>query len=238
MCIENPAQGFRSEVRLMLRRTRDVWHLVSKHHRWALIGAACVMALTSASNTAVALLLGRLVDAVTHAADLGDNRAELYRTAAWFLGLIAVAYALREALNVLRRYLVENTCTRINRHMTLKLVAHLLRLELSKLSQDKVGALHGRIVRSVDGFVRFLRLSFLDFFPALFTGAFALLAAITKQPLLGLVMLSVLLAALNTCGPPIRPAKKWPAWRRLPRPAAPRRSATILRCRCMAAPRP
>src|SRR5205085_11905924 len=43
----------------------------------------------------------------------------------------------------------------------------------------------------VDGFVRFLRVGFLDFFPALLTGVFALLAAISKQPWLGLVMVGV-----------------------------------------------
>ena len=44
----------------------------------------------------------------------------------------------------------------------------------------------------MDGFVRFLRVGFLDFFPALLTGAFALAAAVGKQPLLGLIMLGVI----------------------------------------------
>jgi ATP-binding cassette subfamily B protein len=179
-------------MRVILQRMRDVWKLVSRQQRWALGGAAAVMALTSACNTIVALLLGQLVTAVTDALNSGQAIGVIYRTAALFLGLIAAAYVARELFNVLRRNLVENTCARINRTMTLHLVSHLLRLDLSKLSQDKIGALHGRIFRSVDGFVRFLRVSFLDFFPALFTGVFALVAAVTKQPLLGLIMLGVI----------------------------------------------
>jgi ATP-binding cassette subfamily B protein len=55
-----------------------------------------------------------------------------------------------------------------------------------------VGTLHGRIFRSVDGFIRFLQLNFLDFLPALFTGAFALAVTMGKQPLVGLAMLGVI----------------------------------------------
>ena len=54
--------------------------------------------------------------------------------------------------------------------MCVRLVAHLMKVDLSALTHEQVGALHGRITRSVDGFVRFLRISFLDFFPAISDG--------------------------------------------------------------------
>src|SRR5262245_2563295 len=193
---QSQPHGLRDEIRLILKRAREVWGLVPRRRKWALFMAACVMALTSASNTAVALLLGRLVDAVTTGTHDSLSHEAMYRAAMLFLGLIAGAYLLREALNVIRRYLVQNTCTRINRDMSVKLVSHLMKVDLGHLGQDKVGALHGRILRSIEGFIRFLRVSFLDFFPALFTGAFALLAAITKAPVLGLVMLGVIPVAV------------------------------------------
>ncbi len=56
----------------------------------------------------------------------------------------------------------------------------------------KTGALHGKIFRSVDGLVRFMRLMFLDCLPAFLTGLFAFSAALTKQPLVGLFMLGVI----------------------------------------------
>ncbi len=184
--------AFRVELRLILRRFIQVWHLVLRVHKKALGGAALVMALTSATGTAVALLLGGLVDAVAGQPDEQADRAALYRHAALFLGLIAGAYVLREALNVVRRYLVENTCSRINRDMSVRLVSHLLRADMAVLAQDRLGTLHGRIFRSVDGFVRFLRVAFLEFLPAILTGVFALVAALTKQPLLGLIMVGVI----------------------------------------------
>jgi len=117
--------------------------------------------------------------------------------ALFYLGLIGCGYLLREGLNVLRRFLVENACTRIDRDMCVKLVAHLMKVDLSTLTHEQVGALHGRITRSVDGFVRFLRLSFLDFFPAILTGCFALVATVSKQPWLGVVMVGVIPASVT-----------------------------------------
>jgi ATP-binding cassette subfamily B protein len=185
-----------AEARLILRRGRQVWRLVPAQHKWSLGVATVVIAAVSACNISISLLLGALLDGVQKGRERGLGRPDLFRLALWFLALLAAAYVVREALNVLRRYLVENTCTRVNRDMSVRLVSHLLKVDLASLSKDKVGALHGRIFRSVDGYVKFLRVGFLDFFPALFTGVFALIAALTKQPLLGLAMVGVIPVAV------------------------------------------
>jgi ATP-binding cassette subfamily B protein len=189
-------RGIAGELKLIVRRARQVWRLVPRAHKGALFGAVLIMAGTSACNTALPLLLGQLVDRVKTGTEQQLAGAALFRVAVWFLGMIGLAYVAREALNVLRRYLVENTCTRINRDLSVKLVAHLMKIDLATLSQEKVGALNGRISRSVEGLVRLLRLSFLDFFPAILMGLFALAAAVAKQPWVGLVMIGVIPAAL------------------------------------------
>lgn len=188
----NSCKGFGHELRTILKRGRQVWHLVPRRHKLALGGASLLMAITSGAGTAIALLLGRLVDEVKRGTEQGLARDALYREAAFYLSLIAVAYVLRELLNVVRRYFVENSCTRIEKLMTVKLVSHLLRVDLAALTHEKIGTLHGRINRSVVGFVRFLRLGFLDFFPVVLSGLFALAAALTKQSRLGLIMAGVL----------------------------------------------
>ncbi len=188
-------KGFMAELRLMLHRGRDVWRLVPLHHKLAFGVATLVMAMTSVCNTAMPLLFGRLVNDVKQA-DQHAQYDNIAGSAAWILGILAGAFVLREVLNVCRRFLVENSCTRINRDMSVRLMAHLMKVDLATLSQEKVGALHGRIFRSVDGFMRFLRIGFLDFFPAILTGFFALIAALSKQPLLGIVMLGVIPVAL------------------------------------------
>jgi ATP-binding cassette subfamily B protein len=187
----NPSRGLARELRLIVKRGRKVWRLVPRRHKLALAGAAVLMALVSTCNTAIPVFLGKLVDGMQTQTHQGLGAEHILRSAALFLGIIAAAYVIREGLQVARRNLVESTCTRIEKLMTVKLVSHLLKLEIATLTQERVGSLHGRIQRSIVGFVRFLRLSFLDFFPALFTGGFALLTASFKQPYVGLVMTGV-----------------------------------------------
>jgi len=110
--------------------------------------------------------------------------------------LIGAAYLVRETANVLRRYLVEEMCTRIDKDMHVRVVSHLMKVDLARLEQDQVGALYGRIARSVEGLVRFMRIGFLDFVPALFTGSFALWATLARQPRMALVMAGVIPVSL------------------------------------------
>jgi ATP-binding cassette subfamily B protein len=110
----------------------------------------------------------------------------------WFLGIVGGIFVLREILQLVRGILVENTCTRVEKEMTVRAISHLMKADLASLSHDKIGALQGRLSRSVVGFVRFIRLAFLDFLPPLVTGLFALVAALTKQPMLALAMAAVI----------------------------------------------
>src|SRR5262249_19650847 len=167
-------QGIVRELCTIARRGRQVWRLVPWRHRLALGSALVVMSLASAANTAIPLCLGQLIDAVNPEANPGRSQAVLMRVAAIYLAIIGGAYIVREAMNVLRRYLVENTCTRIDKDMYVRVVAHLMKVDLTVLAQDHIGALYGRINRSVEGLVRFLRITFLEFVPALLTGGFAL----------------------------------------------------------------
>jgi ATP-binding cassette subfamily B protein len=189
---DRAGKGFRLELRRIGKRGRQVWQLVPWSQKCALGAAVAVMCVSSGASTAIPLFLGRLVDSVNPATNRGLNPAQLTRVAAFYLALIGGAYLVREVLNVLRRYLVENTCTRIDKDMCVRLVAHLMKVDLAVLAHEQVGALHGRITRSVDGFVRFLRLSFLDFIPAIMTGGFALAAALSKQPRVALAMAGVI----------------------------------------------
>jgi ATP-binding cassette subfamily B protein len=191
-------QGMVRELVLVGQRGGQVWRLLPRQRRLILGLASIIMALTSAANTVVALLLGRLVDRVQIGLETAAYQ-EAYWAALGVLSCLAGIFFAREVLHVVRRTLVENVCTRINRDMQLRLVEHVLKSDLVAMTSEKVGALHGKIFRNVDGFVRFVRLMFLDFLPALFVGVFALTAAVAKQPLLGLVMVGVVpIAALLT----------------------------------------
>jgi len=186
------ASGFGSELKTIARRGSQVWNLVPWPQKLSLAGAVLVMSVSSAANTVIALGVGRLAQSVDPMTHRGMTTGQLTRVAAGWLGMLGVAYVVREGLNVLRRFLAENACTRVDKEVCLRVVSHLMKVDLSALAHNQVGALHGRITRSVEGLVRFLRISFLDFIPALLTGGFALTATLSQQPKIALVMAGVI----------------------------------------------
>ncbi|MBV8075964.1 MAG: ABC transporter ATP-binding protein [Planctomycetaceae bacterium] len=186
---EKTSLGFCREVKAIVARGRQVWHLVGWPQKLALGAAVLVMSLASAANTSIPVLLGKMIDMIPPDS---SPRPGLHRLVVLYLGLMGLGYIVRESLNVLRRYLVESTCAQIDKNLCVLIVSHLMKIDLSTLSQEQVGALHGRILRSIEGYVRFLRISFLDFFPAIFTGSFALMAALSRQPRIALIMAGVI----------------------------------------------
>src|SRR5262249_42218425 len=148
MVTSAPAHGlgsFLHEFRFLLGLGRQTWRLVTRRHKFALGIAALLMAVASACNIAVPLLLGRVVDTIDQGLRQGLGQNVLYRATGFLLLLIAAAYTLREVIGVLRRYLVENACTKIEKAVTVRVVNQLIRAELTTLSQEKIGALQGRI---------------------------------------------------------------------------------------------
>src|SRR4051795_10720870 len=95
--------GFRQEMRLLAQCGRQVWHLVPWRHRSSLAAGGAVMAITSACNTAIAIVIGRMVNAIARGIESAAGPTALTRTALTFLGVLAVAYLGREVFNVVRR---------------------------------------------------------------------------------------------------------------------------------------
>jgi hypothetical protein len=123
------ADKFWSELRLIARRAWTVWRMVPHRHKGALAGAALLMILASATATAVPVCLGRLVDAVKRGTEHSLSQQQLFAFATWYLGAIALLVLTRELLNVIRRFLVENTGARQLGHNE---SAELLRQTLSE----------------------------------------------------------------------------------------------------------
>jgi ATP-binding cassette subfamily B protein len=185
-------RGIADEVRAVGRYAILVWRMVSPAQKFSFGCAGILMILTAGFNTAIPVLLGRVVDCMKTGSEENTSTIVLHQVAGFYLGLVACAYLTREALQVARRYLVERCCTRIEKDITVQVASHLMKVDLDSLHRQKVGALQGRISRSVVGFVRFLRLAFLDLFPPVFGGVFALVTALVKQPWLAIAMIGVI----------------------------------------------
>ncbi len=170
---------------------REVWGLVPRSQKVGLGAAVGVMIVGSLAGMSIIRLVAYLTNRVTMGVSQGLPRQELLRASLGILVIVGVAYLLRETMNVLRRFLVERVCTRIDKNLCVRLVSHLMEVDLSTLSFEQVGAIHGRIARSVEGFVRFMRISFHDFIPAIFNGSIALIFAFLAAPRIALMMACV-----------------------------------------------
>ncbi|CAN5534524.1 ABC transporter ATP-binding protein [soil metagenome] len=170
-------------------RRKEIWRLVPRADKIGFISGVLLMAAVAAIETGIAILVGYFFNRVANF--VGRPVAEWQHIVIWSLAVLAAAYILKETLNFLRRWIVTRTTTRIERNMTVRLVSHLLKVDLGTLAQERIGALHGRISRSVEGFVKFLRVTFSDFIPAILTALFALGAALQQEWRVGLVMLGV-----------------------------------------------
>lgn len=168
---------------------KQIWRLISRADKTGFISGVLIMALVAAIETGIAILIGWFFNRV--AAFAGRPVSEWKYVVINSLAILAGAYIFKETLNLLRRWIVTRTTTRIERNMTVRLVGHLLKVDLGALARERIGALHGRISRSVEGFVKFLRVSFSDFVPAILTAVFALGAAVQQEWRVGLVMLCV-----------------------------------------------
>src|SRR5216684_4127758 len=182
-------RSFLGDVGTVWTRRKQIWRLVTRADKLGFAAGVVIMALVAAIETGIALLIGWFFDRVSRFA--GSPPSQWMGFVVIALVVLASAYILKESLQLLRRWIVNRTTARIERNMTVRLVGHLLKVDLGALARERIGSLHGRISRSVEGFVKFLRVSFSDFVPAILTALFALGAGIQQEWRIGLVMLCV-----------------------------------------------
>ena len=158
-----------------------------------LFGLAWLLILvTSGAANAVPVLLGQMVDAIQASGDHGSLGHQWVGVAILYLALIGGAVPVRETFQAGSKYIIRRACGRIDRDLTVGLVGHLFRENLLTLSKAQVGGLHGRAMRSIEGFIAFLKVAFKDFFPAALGVATALAYGFYRQPILGLAMLAAI----------------------------------------------
>jgi len=179
------------ELRATARQSALTLRFLSTRERVALALSVLLMAGAGYLTALIPVTLGRLVDAMLR------HHITSLEGASEMLWLLAAAYMVREAFQVSRKIVVEGTCTRVESRARVGAVSSLLRLDLSAFGAEQAGTLNGRLSRSVSGMVRLLKLSFLDFLPALLGAAFALCAAVNKSITLGLIMAGIVPVGLT-----------------------------------------
>lgn len=175
----------RDELRNIVREARWVFATISPEQKRTLRSALGLMAIAAIANAIGPLFIGFTIDAVLRRRILSLSAAVPY------LLVLAALYVFRELVTVRRKIVVERAATDIEKTALLKVVGTMFRADLASLDEERVGTMHNRLRRSVDGLVRYVKLGFLDFLPAVANATFAMIAAIYRQYVVGLFMILI-----------------------------------------------
>jgi ATP-binding cassette, subfamily B, bacterial len=188
-----PPRTLLGDLGVAWTRRKTLWKLFGRTEKLGLLSGIAVTVVVAYVQVRIAVLIGDFFNEVLKRSGDATTLTD-YVTLA--LALLLGYYIVKESLQLFRRWLITRTTSRIESDMTARLVGHLLRIDLGALAADRIGALHGRISRSVEGFVKFLKVVFADFIPALTLAGAALYTALVKDWHVGLVMVGMVPAAV------------------------------------------
>jgi|SRR3989344_7351754 len=161
--------------------------LLNSREKKSLYLATLIMFITGFLTNFPAIILGKLVDKL-----IGNDTLQFNLVTPFLIVMILVILA-REVLNVVRKLLIENIATQTDKEQTVNVIERLLKTDIGGfLYQQQIGSLHGRIFRSMQGLIRILKLTFLEFMPIFFTAIAAIIIAFLQKPLLASVMILVI----------------------------------------------
>lgn len=110
-----------------------------------------------------------------------------------FLIFILVVNVVNEIIKIIRRIMVEDTATRTEKKARGIVIKSLLKAPLSYFRNNMTGNIHGRLNRCLEGTVKLEKLLFMDFTPAIFNSAAAIITIFITLPFsLALPMLLVI----------------------------------------------
>ncbi len=166
---------------------KRIYKMLTKKQKWNFVIIVVIMIISAILSQLLPLSIGKLTDDV-----LNQDNLSFIKILP-FLLFILIITVLNEVIKVIRRVIVEDTCTSCEKEARSNAISSLLHAPLSYFKENMIGNIHGRLNRSLDGTIRLLKLLFMDFAPAIFSGIAAIIVIFTKLPVyLSIVMLFVI----------------------------------------------
>lgn len=164
-----------------------LYKILSKKQKINFLIITIIMIVSAILSQLIPISIGFLTD------DILATDQLLFKEIIPFLLFILIVTVTNEVIKVIRRLIVEDTCTRCEKTARINAITGLLYAPLSYFKKNMTGNIHGRLNRSLEGTIRLLKLIFMDFAPAIFTAIAALVVIFTKLPLnLALIILLVI----------------------------------------------
>ena len=166
---------------------QKIYLMLTKRQKFNFIIIIFIMIICALLSQLLPLAIGTLTD------DILGQESLSFTSVLPFLGFILLITVINEILKVLRRVIVEDTCTRCEKTARTRALNSLLHAPLVYFKKNMIGNIHGKLNRSLDGTVRLLKLMLMDFAPAIFNGIAAIIVIFSKLPLfLSFAMLLVI----------------------------------------------
>lgn len=185
------------ETLAIMRNFIWVYKPLAKKTKVALLIALILIMISALIASLIPRFIGNVID---HAID----NTQLAYTA---IITIACMLLFDILIEVVRKYLIENTATQTQKELIVKISDRLIRLDIQWLNSQRSGGLNGRVQRSVEGAVSLLKLMTMDFSPNIFQMIFAVAVAFYTNVYVGCILLLVIIIGLIIVGRQIHSQK-------------------------------
>ncbi len=166
---------------------KRIYQMLNKRQKINFIIIIVIMIISALLSQLLPLSIGKLTDDVLNQENLSFVKIIP------FLLFILIVTVSNEVIKVIRRVIVEDTCTRCEKNARSDAVSALLHAPLIYFKENMTGNIHGKLNRSLEGTIKLLKLLFMDFAPAIFSGIAAIIVIFSKLPLfLSVLMLFVI----------------------------------------------
>lgn len=166
-----------------MKQSNTFWPLVKKlgkllerRQRAGFIVILLILGISAVLSQITPLAVGYLTDQV-----LAEQTVRFAAIIPILLGILVVN-VVNEVVKVIRRLIVEDTATQVEKIARQKAAQSLLMAPLSYFRQHMTGNIHGRLNRSLEGTVKLIKLVFMDFAPAVATGIAAIVMIFMQLP--------------------------------------------------------
>lgn len=166
-----------------MKQPNTFWPLVKKlgkllerRQRAGFVVILLILGISAVLSQITPLAVGYLTDQV-----LAEQTVRFAAIIPILLGILVVN-VVNEVVKVIRRLIVEDTATQVEKIARQKAAQSLLMAPLSYFRQHMTGNIHGRLNRSLEGTVKLIKLVFMDFAPAVATGIAAIVMIFMQLP--------------------------------------------------------
>ena len=158
------------------RLAKKIYALLPKRQKSGFVLILLILGVSAVLSQLTPLAVGYLTDHVL----AGENAS--FASVVPILVAILIVNVVNELIKVARRLIVEDTATQAEKIARQRAALSLLLAPLSYFRSHMTGNIHGHLNRSLEGTVKLIKLMFMDFAPAVFTGLAAVVTIFTQLP--------------------------------------------------------